>query len=200
MNEDHIREITEDLLRIIAEKKKDVVSLSMLKKDISADHELFIAALDELKNKGLIDTGNQEVVLTEKGREKAGEILARHEIIEKYFHEILKEPLSHNMAHALEHFIADKTVRRMREFLNMREKGRPAPDFPLEREFLIIAVDITDKRILEKIVSLGLTPGSRGKIEGKISNALIFNIGGRKVALANEIAKNIFAVMEDEAH
>jgi Mn-dependent DtxR family transcriptional regulator len=200
MNEDHIREITEDLLRIIAEKKQDAVSLSMLKEDISADSELFTAAIGELKEEGLIRIENHEVTITKTGREKAEKILARHEIIEKYFHEILKEPMSHNMAHALEHFIADKTVRRMREFLNMREKGKPAPDFPLEREFLIIAVDITDKRILEKIIGLGLTPGSRGKIEGKIPNALIFNIGGRKVALANEIAKKIVAVVEDESH
>ncbi len=200
MNENHIREITEDVLRIAAEKGKGVISLPMLKEDISAADELFIAAIDELKSKGLIHINNHEVMLTSKGREKAGKILARHKIIEKYFHDILKEPMPHNVAHALEHFVAGKTIKRMKEFLTMKERGKPAPDFPLEREFLIIAVEITDKRILEKIISLGLTPGSKVKIEEKIPNAVIFNIGGRKVALANEIAKNIFAVTEDESY
>jgi Mn-dependent DtxR family transcriptional regulator len=200
MDENHIREITEDVLRIAAEKGRDVISLPMLKEDISAADELFVAAIDELENKGLIYIEDHEIILTKKGREKAGKILARHEIIERYFHDILKEPMPHNVAHALEHFVADKTIRRMREFLTMKEEGKPATDFPLEREFLIIAVEITDKRILEKIISLGLTPGSKVKIEEKIPNAVIFNIGGRKVALANEIAKNIFAVTEGESY
>jgi len=200
MNENLIREITEDVLRIAAETGKDVISLPVLKEDISVADELFIAAIDELENKGLIHIENHEVILTRKGSEKAGKILARHKIIEKYFHEILKEPMPHHVAHALEHFVADETIRKMREFLTMKKRGKPAPDFPLEREVLIIAVEILDKRILEKIISLGLTPGSRVKIEEKNPNTVIFNIGGRKVALANEIAKNIFAVTEDEAY
>lgn len=200
MNKNLIREIMEDVLRIAAEKGRDVISIPMLQADISTADELFIEAIDELEKQGLVRIENHKVMLTRKGREKAGEILARHEIIEKYFHEILEDPMPHSAAHALEHFVADKTIRRMRELLAMKDRGKPAPDFPLGRKILIIAVEIIDKRILEKIISLGLTPGSKVTVEEKIPNAVIFNIGGRKVALANEIAKNILAIMEDEEY
>ena len=147
MNENLIREIMEDVLRIAVEKGKDVISFTMLKEGISAADELFIEAIDELEKEGLVRIENHKAMLTRKGREKAGKILARHEIIEKYFHEILGEPMPHNAAHALEHFVADKTIRRMRELLTMKERGKPAPDFPLGRKILIIAVEIIDKRI-----------------------------------------------------
>jgi Mn-dependent DtxR family transcriptional regulator len=198
-DENSLREIMEDMLRIAAEKK-DIIPISILKTEISADDEIFARGIEELENKGLSYLENNELVLTRKGREKAAKILARHEIIEKYFYEILEEPVSHNVAHALEHFVADKTIKRMKEFLAMKERGNPATDFPIGRDILIVAVQSTDKKIVEKIISLGLAPGNKIRVEEKIPNAIIFNIGGRKVALANEIAESILAVVENEGY
>jgi len=195
-----LKETTEDILRITAEKGRDVVSVPILKEDISLPDEIFIKAINELEREGLVRIENHETVLTRKGKEKARKILDRHEAIEKYFSEILRDPQPHNAAHALEHFVADETIRRMEDFLTVKGRGRPVPDFPPGKEILIIAVEITDRKVLGKIVSLGLTPGSKVRIEEKIPDAFIFNIGGRKVAIADEIAKKIFAVIEDEAY
>jgi Mn-dependent DtxR family transcriptional regulator len=198
-DEDFLKEIMEDMLRIAAEKK-DVIPISILKTKISVDDGIFARGVEELENKGLSYVENNELVLTGKGREKAAKILARYEIIEKYFHEILEEPVSHNVAHALEHFVAEKTIKRMKDFLAMKERGKPTTDFPLGRDILIVGIQSTDKNILEKIISLGLAPGNKIRVEEKIPNAVIFNVGGRKVALANEIAESILAVVENEGY
>ncbi|MBW1677478.1 MAG: ferrous iron transport protein A [Deltaproteobacteria bacterium] len=62
---------------------------------------------------------------------------------------------------------------------------------------LIIAVEIPDKRIFGRLIGLGLAPGSRLKIEEEVPDAIIFNIRGRRIALAKEIAKNLVAVRQD---
>ncbi|MBW2330296.1 MAG: FeoA domain-containing protein [Deltaproteobacteria bacterium] len=197
MNENLIREIMEDALRMAVETGKDCVSVNMLKKDITATEELLIEAVDRLKKEGLVRIKNHETILTKKGREKAAKILARHEIIEKYFHDILKEPMCHNVAHTLEHFVSSETTRRMKELLNLKQKGKSAVDFPPGTNILIIAVEIPDKRIFGRLIGLGLAPGSRLKIEEEVPDAIIFNIRGRRIALAKEIAKNLVAVRED---
>lgn len=198
--DNQLKEIMEDILRLAAEKEGDLIPFSLLKSETSASDELFVEAIDRLERKGLASIERDEFILTKIGREKAEKILEKHAIIEKYFKEIFEEPMRHDVAHALEHFVADKTISRMRELLMMNERGKPAPEFPIGREVLIVAIQSTDKNILEKIISLGLAPGGKVKIEERIPSAVIFNIEGRKVALANELAEKILAVIEDEEY
>ncbi len=198
MDRDPIEEIMEDILRIAVEKKKEVIFIPMLKEDITVNEELLTKAIYELEKDGLVYISNNKAILTEKGREKASKILARHEIIEKYFHEILEEPMPHHAAHALEHFISSETIRNMRKFLTVKEKGKSLLDFSPKKKILIIATEISDKTIFERIIGLGLTPGSRLMVEEENPDAIILNMEGRKIALAKEIAKDILAIEEDE--
>jgi Fe2+ transport system protein FeoA/predicted transcriptional regulator len=200
VNEKLITEIMEDALRIAAEEGRDHIPIDILKRDTAATEDFLARAVVRLEKEGLVRRRNHKVILTRKGREKAQKILERHEIIEQYFHHILGEPKSHKVAHSLEHFVSSETTRRMEELLDLKQRGKSIMDFDPGTNILIVAVQIPDRRTFERLIGLGLTPGSKAKIGEEIQDAVILDIRGRKIALAKEIAKSLIAVRENEKY
>jgi DtxR family Mn-dependent transcriptional regulator len=109
----------EDYLRVIYEMKKA--------RNIDIAHELGISKpsvsemLRKLAKLKLVNfKPYSQVSLTIKGRKKAGKIIKKHEIIEKFAGKIgHKKP--HEEAHILEHYFSDDMIKKLDNFLSEKK-------------------------------------------------------------------------------
>lgn len=83
-------------------------------------------ALRNLVSAGLAEQEKYSLIhLTDIGREKAKEIITRHETIKEFLLNVLQVPenIAENEACMIEHSMSNETVTKMREFLNVCTKN-----------------------------------------------------------------------------
>jgi Mn-dependent DtxR family transcriptional regulator len=180
--------VKEDILRILAEKKKKV-PLNSIKAEVKVSSFFMSNALKELERKRLIRTEGNYIKLTKIGQEKSKDILRKHLILEKYFKKARNKKKAHKIAHILEHYISEEVIRNIKKISTFKEKGVPLTEFK-QKNGLITDI-ILDNGLFERIISMGIFPGEKIKIINGIPNAVVIKVKNKKFVLDKNIAKEI---------
>lgn len=185
--------VKEDVLRILGERKKKV-SLEFIETEIKVPPSHISKTVRDLLHEDLIAIEDKHITLTEKGREEAKDIVKKHLILENYFKESRSMRQAHRTAHLLEHYVSNEVVNNVKKLFTLKEDGVPLTEFELSKEALITDIFLSDYRLFERIVSMGMFLGEKIVITNRISQGVIVKIGNKKFALGRDIAERIKVV------
>ena len=176
-------------------------------------------ALRTLEEKGFLEIEKEgRIHLTEKGKKRASDIIRRHRLAEVLFHEVFdleKEKLE-GPACTFEHIISEELVDKICSFLGHPTHcphGMPIPRGEccrlLVKEVKPLVEKLTEvppgsvvkvhyivpasKKVLQRLVSLGLHPGKKIKVLQK-NPAYVLEIDGSLIAVDRDIAENIYVI------
>ena len=113
--------VKEDILRILAERKGKV-SLDIIKEEINVFYSFISEAIKKLEKEGLIQSQQGFFELTERGEEKAKDILRKYLVLENYFKRIRTEKEAHEIGHILEHYVSKEVFNNIKNCLRLKEK------------------------------------------------------------------------------
>ena len=113
----------EDYLEVIcnySDLAKDIRAID-ISKELDVTRACVTEALKKLAVKGLINYGRYDAIsLTESGKEIAHKIVSKHQILQKFFENVLElnsEEASKN-ACLIEHVITDNAFNKISEYIN----------------------------------------------------------------------------------
>lgn len=168
--------------------------------------------LKKLLSDNLISiSGKKGITLTKKGVESARKINRKHQLLEVFFSELLNlKKHFHSEAHKVEHELSDEATDKLDILLNNPKNcpdGNPIPSkkskvlelstIPENSKAKILFSKSNDKKIIERLNSLGITPKTHILIKRRITNGpMILEIKGSEIALGNDITSTIFVEIE----
>ena len=212
-----VEEYLQVIYSLLAEKEpiKAVTLTKWLKSSPSTVH----ATLSRLQRDKLVKvTKKKEIVLTDKGMEKAERLIRRHRLVEWFlcntlgisWHEV------HKHAHVLEHGLTPLVEEKLAEFLGFPQfcpHGTPLPgqedslpkniaalsDFEVGDEIEVINVGESLEESLELMKFLqekSIKPGKRHHIREKvdITRTIVLESGSDRATLTYDIAEKIKAI------
>jgi Mn-dependent DtxR family transcriptional regulator len=185
-----LRTVEEDVLRILAEKKKKVL-LDSIKTKVKVSSFFISKALKELEREKLIETEENFIKLTKIGQEKSKIILRKHLVLENYFKKTLNKRVAHRKAHILEHYVSEEVIKNIKKLHTLKERGTSLTKLKLHKESLIADINILNNGLFERIISMGILPGEKIKIMGVTPSHVVVEIKNKKFVLDNDIAKKI---------
>ena len=200
-----VKIVKENILRVLKEEKLDnkgsVDEIRNLAKEpivieyIGTDlDEFFTEGLQELLGLGYVKLENDLIYMTEEGFEEANTILSFHQIIENYFLKDLDNETAHRYAHILEHLISFEVEKNLKRIMELEDSGEPLTQYTSD-EGIITGLNFTDKRMLERIISMGLCPGQRLKIITKLSDCFIVKSRYTHLAIDKSLCEGILVAM-----
>ncbi len=185
--------VKEDVLRMLCETNGRS-SLDFLKNEISVAHAILCEVFEELQKEGLITIQETSVSLTQLGREKAKNILEKHLVLEDYFEKTRSKIEPHTAAHIIEHYVSGEVINNIKKLSTLKKGSIPLTQFELCKEGLIAEIALSDYRLFERVVSMGIFPGEKMMVISEIPHGIILKIDSKKFALDRSIAKGIKAV------
>lgn len=196
---DILKMYKEDLLRAILEfgKGNGEADVKDLLSDVGGEQRLLEQATLEMEKEKLITRKGECIVLTPSGREAAEKIYAKHRFIEEYFSEVFNEPNVHILAHALEHCVSDSLLAKMQGELALMGETLNLSDLKIGEQATILAIAVPDKKLLSRLLGIGLSPGSKVKLFEKLPGQYVVEAEGRKIALDTFIADKVLVSKED---
>lgn len=171
------------------------------------------ASINEMVKKlalaGLIEYKRYSSInLTKKGIEEAEKIVYKHKILENFLSKILgiTKNKVHDEADKLEHGVSKEAADKLNKLLNNPETcphGDKIPDsnkkacllggICVGKDATVLFTKIKNKKILERINSIGLVPETKIKVINKIKKGPIeLQVRGVKVALGEDIYNKIY--------
>lgn len=199
IDESDILEIVkEDILRILGERNEKV-SLVTIKDEITVRPSFVSRAIKELEKEELIQSEQAFFKLADKGKEKAKCVLRKHTVIANYFEERRSKKEAHEIAHILEHYISEETIRNMTRLSTFKGIGMPLTELELHEESLITDITVPDNKLFERIVSMGICPGEKIRLANVISGRVIARTKNKKFALDGNIAKEIKVLRHEKS-
>ncbi len=117
----------EDYLEAIYDikKKDDIVRITDISKKLKVEKSSVNTAVNKLKNLDLvIHEKYADIILTEKGKKKAANIRAKHDVLLSFLTDVLglKKNESEKEACKIEHIISDDTFEKLSEFVKAFNK------------------------------------------------------------------------------
>lgn len=182
--------VKEDILRILGEREGNT-SLETIKDEIKVLPSFISRVISALEKENLIRSHHAFFELTEKGKEKAKDVLRKHHILENYLKKKRSEREAHEIAHILEHFISEEIIRNILKLSTFEGRGIPLTELELHEETLITDITVPDNKLFERMVSMGIFQGEKITIVNVIPGRVIVKIKNKKFALDNDIAKDI---------
>jgi Mn-dependent DtxR family transcriptional regulator len=182
--------VKEDVVRILGERKRKV-SRDTLQEEIKVFYSFISEAIEELEKEGLVESQQGFFQLTERGKDKAKDILRKHLIFENYFKRTRTEKEAHEIAHIVEHYVSEGVFNNLRKLATFKEKGISLTKLKLHKEGLITNIMIPANDLFERIVSMGIFPGEKIMITNEVPDDIIVRIKNKKIALDKRIAKEI---------
>jgi len=191
VEEDNIlRIVKEDILRILGEEKKKV-SMKSVKEEIRVSHSYISDAINALGEEKLISVEGDFIKLTDNGQDKAKDVVEKHLVLENYFKKIKNKEEAHKIAHILEHYIFGEVIKNIRKLSTLKESGVPLTECKLRKEVMVVDITIPDNELFERIISMGVFPGEKISLTNKIPGSVIVRAGHKKLAIGKDIAKEI---------
>lgn len=190
--------VREDILRILGESEEKV-SLGSIRAEIQVSRPFISEAIKDLEEGDLIQADGDFLSLTENGRNEARDVVRKHHVLEQYFKRIGREKEAHGMAHVLEHYVSQEVIRNIQQLSTFEERGVPLTELRSHGELMISDIAISDNELFERMVSMGVFPGERIKVIGEIRNVIVVEIGNKKLALDEDIAKEIEVIEYEES-
>jgi len=189
----------EDLLRAILEfgTGNGEADAEDLLSDVGDDKRLFEKATLEMEEGKLLTRRGGRIVLTPGGREAAKKIYVKHRFIEEYFSEVFKETNVHLLAHALEHCVSDSLLAKMKGELALMSETLNLSELKVGENATILAIAVSNKKLLSRLLGIGLSPRSKVKLYEKLPGQLVVEAEGRKIALDMFIADKVLVSKED---
>lgn len=202
--EDYIKSLWMDII-----ENKDTV----LEKDIDNKYT------QELYKDGLIYINEGVIYLTEAGERLGRKLIRRHRLSERLTADLFlaSEDEMERISHKIEHYVSDDVEENICRFLghpSICPHGTIIPpgkcclsdeDFvlkpvsELDKGFKgeVAHIKTKDRKKLQKIMSMGLLPGSSIEIIQTFPS-FVFQVGQSQLAVDKEIADEIFVKMVDE--
>ena len=200
-------EILEALWGEIVEKKNQSCDISVLKDD---------EAIKQLTSLDYVEVKNNQVRLTNKGREEAKNCVRRHRLAERLFVDVLdiKDKLVHEASCKFEHLLhkgLDENVCILLGHPKACPHGRPIPEgecckdakripkklimrlseLEPSKKATISHLETQDKVMLQKIIAIGALPNTGIKLIQKFPS-YVFQIGKSQFAIDKELASCIY--------
>jgi DtxR family transcriptional regulator, Mn-dependent transcriptional regulator len=140
--------------------------------------------LKRMVDDGLVVRDEQKLInFTDRGREVAERIVARHRLVEAYLVKVMGIPWDdvHEEAHAMEHSISPRLEAKMLEMIGEvktcphghpigdypREPGEALPAVPVGSELIVLRLENEAEEMLHYLKGRGLEPGRRYRISGR---------------------------------
>jgi len=179
--------VKEDILELLG--KKERLSFSSIEPEIKVSDSLISEALEGLRKEGLVNSEQGSLFLTPAGAERAKKIVKKHSVLENYFKGMKTEEKAWKAASVLEHYISMEVANNIRKLATLKGKGITLTKTEQEQG---IITDITfDDKLFERIVSMGILPGEKLMVESELPDSIVIKVGGKKFAVAMEIAEKI---------
>jgi len=182
--------VREDILRTLSERKKKI-SFGSLKREIKVLDSFISQAIKDLEEENLVRVEGNSLILTQRGQNKAQDILQKHLVLENYFKETSNEQIAHKKAHVIEHYISKEVIKNIRKLHTLKVKGIPLTRSRLHEKNLIADITTPNRELFERIVSMGIFPGEEIRITNRISHGVVVKTKNQKFALGQDIAKEI---------
>lgn len=202
----------EDYIKTIYHLQKNknrAVHSVELAKDLNISKASVNEMVKKLAHAGLIEYKlYSSINLTKKGIHEAEKVIYKHKILEGFLSKILgiKKNKVHDEADKLEHGVSTEAVKKLKKLLKDPKTcphGDKIPDSSkqscllgnicVNKEATILFTKIKDKKVLERINSLGLVPETKIKILNKIKKGpMELQIKGSKLALGRDICAQIY--------
>jgi len=211
-NETQVREEVLELLWTLRERGKTGLD-DILKSSAEEDLEEILGAMER---DGWVEIRSGQVALREEGERRALEVIRRHRLAERLLSEVfeLEERDFETSACQFEHILSPQVLESVCTFLGhppvcphgkaippgpccarfkreVEPLVRPLPDLKLGEQGRVVFITPKSKGRLERLSSLGLTPGSVVHLAQKRPSYVI-EIGETTLALDEEIAKEIY--------
>jgi Mn-dependent DtxR family transcriptional regulator len=183
--------VEEDILRIIGEEKNRKSSAERIQCEIKASSSYIYEAIKDLEKNDMIRLGESRLGLTEQGWSEAAHILKKHNVLEDYFKEKRDGEAAHKAADIIEHYVSVEVINDIKKLSTFQGEDVPLVKYELDREDLITDIEFPSGELFERIVSMGILPGEKIKILHKIPDGVVVDVGGKKIALGEEIAEGV---------
>lgn len=163
----------------------------------------------KLANEGFVEYKlYSSINLTKKGIEDAEKVVYKHRILESFLSKILgiKKNKIHEEADKLEHGVSEEAAEKLDKLLKNPktcphggqipkgdEKAELLSDISQNKEVSILFTKIKDKKLLERINSIGLVPETKITVLNRIRNGpLELQVKNTKLALSQDICNQIY--------
>jgi DtxR family transcriptional regulator, Mn-dependent transcriptional regulator len=172
--------------------------------------------LSALQRLGLVGLSGDRVVLTEAGEGRARDLVRRHRLTERLFHDLLAagEETAEAQACELEHILSPEATESVCTLLGHPPTcphGKPIPpgrccgtfertlrplvtglrSFPLGAKARIVFIAPKFHDRMDRLAALGVTPGSTLRLHQR-SPSFVIEVGETTIALDPEIANEVF--------
>jgi Mn-dependent DtxR family transcriptional regulator len=193
---DILRIVKEDILEVVGRENK-IIPLKFMKLEVKVSGFFISKAIKELEGEDLIKifsekkSGKEYIQLTKKGRVRAKVILEKHSVLEKYFKKKRSEEEAVKATNILEHYISTEVVDQVKKLSTSKKQGISLTKLGLNKESIITDIVFSDYGLFERLVSMGIFLGGKIRVMYKIPEGIVVNVGSKKFALGNDIAKGI---------
>jgi DtxR family Mn-dependent transcriptional regulator len=174
--------------------------------------------LKRMTNDGLVERDDHKRInFTERGREIAERIVARHRLVEAYLVKVMGIPWDdvHEEAHAMEHSITPRLEQRMLEMIGdvhtcphghpigdyPREPGEPLPAVPQGSSVTVLRLENEAEEVLHYMAAHGVEPGRtyeiaehRGGVDD--SETELVRDDGETFVVADELVRTVSVRVE----
>lgn len=225
MQQEHIDEILEAFWLISEKTPAGEAEVGTLVAELERHHEREMdcikeieppAVIRECRTLGLLSETNEKFRLTEKGKERASNVIRRHRLAETLFTDVLDLPDNHaeTAACKLEHIISEEITDSVCSFLGhppLCPHGKPIPRghccskfittikpivIPLSQlapgeEGSIVFISSLYQQRLSRLSGLGILPGARVRLIQKLPSFVI-TLAENQIALDAAIVSEIY--------
>ena len=170
--------------------------------------------LRRMSDDGLVERDEHKLInFTERGRDVAERIVARHRLVEAYLVKVMGIPWDdvHEEAHAMEHSISPRLEAKMLEMIGEvktcphghpigdypREPGEPIPAVPVGSEIIVLRLENEAEEILHYMKSHQIEPGdsytvtARGGDGEEAFTQLQPTGGGDSIEIEDRLARTV---------
>ena len=169
--------------------------------------------LRRLADDGLVRRDEHKLIhFTDRGRELAERIVARHRLVEAYLVKVMGIPWDdvHEEAHAMEHSISPRLEAKMLEMIGEvrtcphghpigdypREPGEPIPAVPAGSRITVLRLENEAEEILHYMMRAGVEPGRSYAVvehagEGEGAVTRLAGDDGRESEVEDQLARTV---------
>jgi DtxR family Mn-dependent transcriptional regulator len=168
-----------------------------------------------LVNDGFITrNADKSLIFTDEGRDRAGRIVHRHRLVERFLTDVLGVPWDevHQEAERLEHAMSPTLEERMRAAIGdattcphghpfvegARELGAPLADVEEGATVVVLRLENEAEDLLHYLMDAGVQPGLEGVVESSTPDEVTITAGDKSVTVTRSVAETV-AVRADPA-
>ena len=149
---------------------------------------------------------DKSLAFTEDGRDRAGKIVRRHRLVERFLTDVLGVPWDdvHEEAERLEHAMSPKLEERMRAaigdattcphghpFAGPREPGVPLADVEEGAKVVVLRFENEAEDILHYLMNAGFRPGLEGTLDSSDGDEVTLRANGSTHTLMRSVAETV---------